>query len=165
MFHSEGASVMSTGLQLSKSRVQNQVRVGKSPDCAGWSPAGLTLSARACAAGTVFSVFMSVCGHPRAPILYTARTAGDASPAPSSYWPGSSSASCISMLHRNTFSQGEPTPFNFSTPTCLTMRLIERGSQTFPYEDPHPNTHLTGFYLRDPPWTIDMCCYDLDVVN
>lgn len=127
--------------------------------------AGLRLSGRIRAAGSVFSCLSVGLWSSEGTYTVHGQDCWRCSPEPSFYWPGSSSTSCMSMLHRNTFFCGTAHPSNFPTPTSCTMKLTERGSQTFPYEDPHPNTHLSGFYQWDPPWSIDMCCYDLDVVN
>lgn len=50
-----------------------------------------------CAAGTVLSLSTPACGHLRAPLLYTARSAGDASQDLPPYWP----ASQLSLMHLN----------------------------------------------------------------
>lgn len=87
-------------------------------------------------------------------------------PMPSPYWPRSAQPHTSQCPHRNTFSQGQPTPLkplHIRLLSPVTMRVIEWGSQTFPYQDPHPTP--IRFYLRDPQWSIDMCCYDLSVVN
>lgn len=76
-------------------------------------------------------------------LLYTARSTGDALPALCCYWPRSGSGSCISMAPQERIFSGTAHRFGLSASAFLrhTMQLIEMGSQTFPYEETHPNTH------------------------
>lgn len=121
-----------------------------------------------CAAGAVLSLSTPACGHLRAPLLYTARSAGDASQDLPPYWP----ASQLSLMHLNAlvffllccccgrrgagwWGAAHHPISKFCAPACFlchTMRLTERSSQNISIRgDPHPSAHWIGFLSQGPP--------------
>lgn len=153
------------------SRVLNQIRVGRSPDSAGWGTSR-SKSQCICAAcrnrslclyvglwsseGT-YTVHGQVCCMEILPCTFFLLARNQLSPHASQ------------CPHRNTFSQGQPTALTSPHRPALSAiqwDWLREVSKHFHIRGPPPkHTHTIGFYLRDPPWSRDMCCYDLDVVN
>lgn len=129
---------MSTGFTFNNLPCLKSAAADKSPECAGTSPAGNLQGA--CARCRT----RSVCGHLRAPTLYSVKSAEDAAQHLAPIGQESAQPHASQCPPEEYIFSGPAHPFNFSTPVCFlccTMRLTERGSQAFPYEDPHPNTH------------------------
>lgn len=115
---------------------------------------------------------LSLCrGHLRAPTLYTARSDGNA---PQHFLPigqESTQPHASQCPPQEYIFPGTAHRCNFSTLAMRSLWDNETDCEWFPNisirgpPPQHTQTHTVGFYLRDPLWSIDMCCYGLDVVN